>query len=510
MLRRMTRPVVMTSGNVTSAPQVISDQAARSELAGIAPFGLVHDRDIVNRVDDSVVRIAAGDTRILRRGRGYAPAPIRLPLGFAETPELLALGGDLKSTFCLVKDGAAVLSQHIGDLDDVATYADFVRTIDLYRGILSASPDVIVHDAHPEYRSTRFGRALASASGAKLCETQHHHAHLASCLAENGRALDAASVLGIVLDGLGYGADGTIWGGEFLLADYRSFERLATFKPVAMLGGDKASREPWRNLYAHLMAEIGWANLTLNFSDLALYRALDDKPRNILDSMLKGSVNAPLASSCGRLFDAAAAAMGLCFETQSYEGEAASMLEAIDDENALRADDASLDYPFSIPRMKPSGLPYIEPIAVWTAILGDLILDTPLGVMSARFHRGLASAIAAMALKLARRDGEQGPLFDTVALSGGCFNNRVLLEEVVRRLESQHFKVLTHTRVPAGDGGLALGQATIAAAHLHGNRNKKDIRGTTPCASESPAASSELTTRSESSRPSMSAASSAK
>jgi hydrogenase maturation protein HypF len=258
------------------------------------------------------------------------------------------------------------------------------------------------------------------------------------------------------------------------------------------------------------MAEMGWANFTVNFSDLALCQALDAKPRKILDSMLRSATNAPLASSCGRLFDAAAAAMGLCFERQGYEGEAASQLEAIVDEEALRTGDASLDYPFTIPRLKGSGLPYIEPLAVWYAILGDLILDTPRGVMSARFHRGLARAICAMAIKIADRGNEKGSAFDTVALTGGCFNNRVLLEEVTRGLEREDFTVLSHTRVPAGDGGLALGQAAIAAAHLQDKKTTKTIGGTTPCASESPAASSELTTRSESSRPSMSAASSAK
>ncbi len=486
LLRRMNRPVVMTSGNLSNAPQVISDEAARERLGTIAPFALVHDRDILNRVDDSVVRFAAGAVRVLRRSRGYAPAPVRLPHGFETALELLALGGDLKSTFCFVKSGNVVLSQHIGDLDDVQTFDDLTHAIGLYREMLATTPRVIVADLHPTYRSTALAKKVAAGEGVPLIQVQHHHAHIASCLAENGWPLDGPSVLGIALDGLGFGSDGGIWGGEFLLADYAGFTRLGTFKPVAMLGGDKASREPWRNLYAHLMAEIGWGAFAMNFAELDIHAALAAKPRKILDAMLKDGTNAPKASSCGRLFDAVAASVGLAFERQGYEGEAAAQLEAVVDRNALETGDLALDYPFTIPNLKASGLPYIEPLAVWNAILGDLILKTPAGVIAARFHRGLARALCAMAVKLARRDSETGTRFDTVALSGGCFQNRILLELTVLLLEEQGFSVLTQTSVPAGDGGLALGQAAIAAAQIirNGTQDIKSIGGSNPCASE--------------------------
>ncbi|MEQ1650915.1 MAG: Sua5/YciO/YrdC/YwlC family protein, partial [Hyphomicrobium sp.] len=486
LLRRMQRPVVMTSGNLSNAPQVISETDAKAHLQSIAPYALVHDRDILNRIDDSVVRMSAGSIRVLRRARGYAPASVRLPAGFEDAPEILGLGGDLKSTFCLAKGGSAILSQHIGDLDEAATFADFEHTLKLYQELFEASPDVVVADMHPGYRSTRFAIDLASDLKVPLCHVQHHHAHIASCLAENGRALAAAPVLGIALDGLGYGHHGEIWGGEFMLADYRGFERVATFKPVAMLGGDQASREPWRNLYAHLMAEMGWANFAVNFAELDVYRALSAKPRKIVDTMLRDHINAPLASSCGRLFDAAAAAMGICFDTQGYEGEAAARLEAIADEDALYSADGALDYPFSIPRLKGSNLPYIEPIGVWNAILGDLILKTPPGVMSARFHRGLARVICALAVKLARRDSEAGPRFDTIALSGGCFHNRILLEQVITQLQAEGFTVLSHATIPAGDGGLALGQVAIAAAQILNKNENTTIGGTAPCASVYP------------------------
>jgi hydrogenase maturation protein HypF len=479
ILRRMDRPVVMTSGNLSDEPQVIDDDEMRERLAGIATYALTHDRPIANRVDDSVVRVIDGTIHLLRRARGYAPAPIALPPEFRQARDLLAFGGELKATFCLFKNGEAILSQHQGDLEDPRTFADYEKNLGLYAKLFAHEPQAFVADLHPEYLSTKLAQSRAADEALPLILTQHHHAHIAACLAENGRSLNAPAVLGVVLDGLGYGDDGTLWGGEFLLADYSAYERLGTFKPIAMLGGNQASREPWRNLYAHLMAEIGWAEFSLNFADLEIYRDLAARPRNLLDSMLKNSANAPLASSCGRLFDAVAAAVDICRERQGYEGEAAARLEAAVDERALREESEELAYPFTIPRLRNSGLPYIEPKAVWNAILGDLILRTPAGVIAARFHRGLARAIVAMALKLAQRDAETGARFDTVALSGGCFHNKILLQEVVQLLRDKNFIVLTHARVPAGDGGLALGQAAIAAARLIGD---------SACASASPAA----------------------
>jgi hydrogenase maturation protein HypF len=466
VLRRMNVPVVMTSGNASDEPQVIDDADAQARLRGIATYALVHDREIANRVDDSVVRVVAGRTRTLRRARGYAPAPIALPPGFETAPQLLAMGGELKTTFCLVKDGEAVLSQHQGDLENVATYDDYRKNLALYAELFDHLPVVLVADRHPEYLSSKLARERATQAHVGLIEVQHHYAHVAACLAENGRPLAAPPVLGIVLDGLGWGDDDTLWGGEFLLANYRECTRLGTFKSVAMPGATQAVREPWRNLYAHLVAEMGWAAFTLNFAELELHDFLAGKPRATLDAMIKGGLNAPLASSCGRLFDAVAAAAGLCRERQRYEGEAAMRLEALVDTDTLRDEDEQLAYPFAIPKLRASGLPYIEPLAMWNALLGDLILRTPVPVIAARFHKGLAKALVAMTTKLARRDAEDGPRFDTVALSGGCFQNRVLFEQTVRRLEATGFTVLTHAAVPANDGGLALGQAAIAAARL--------------------------------------------
>jgi hydrogenase maturation protein HypF len=461
-LRRLDRPVVMTSGNLSDEPQAIDNDEAVERLRGIADFALLHDRAIVNRIDDSVVRVAAGAPRILRRARGHAPGAIALPPGFEAAPAILAFGGELKAAFCLTKDGQAILSQHQGDLENAATLADYEKNLRLYAGLFEHRPAALAADRHPGYLSTRLAREAARAQGLPLLEVQHHHAHIAACLAENGRPLDAPPVLGIALDGLGYGDDGTIWGGEFLLADYRQYRRVGTFKPVAMPGGSKAIREPWRSTYAHLMAELGWARFALSYDGLELFAFLAGKPRATLDAMIGQGVNAPLASSCGRLFDAVAAAVGLSREAAAHEGQGAMMLEAAVDPAALREEDEALAYPFAIPRLGGTGLPYIEPVAMWQALLGDLVLETPAGVIAARFHRGLARAIAAMAGR-ALADAEE---VDAIALSGGCFQNRILLEETVARLAPLGRNILLQSAVPSNDGGLALGQAAIAAATM--------------------------------------------
>jgi hydrogenase maturation protein HypF len=468
VVRRMGRPVVMTSGNLGGAPPVLNDDVAKERLSSIADFALVHDRTIANRVDDSVARFMGGRARLFRRARGYAPAPIGLPSGFEEAPPLLAFGAELKSTFCLLAEGKAVLSQHQGDLEERDTIDDYRKNLALYAELFEHSPKALVADRHPEYASSKLARERAVADGLPLLEVQHHHAHAAACLAENGWPLDGPPILGIVLDGLGLGADGELWGGEFLLADYREASRLGTFKPVALLGGDQASREPWRNLYAHLMAEMGWPAFAASFGELELYRRLANKPRRVLDRMLERRINAPRASSCGRLFDAVAAAVGLSFDRQAYEGQAGALLEALVDEDLLRSDDEEQAYPFSTPRLDREGLPYIEPLPMWRALLGDLLRDTSPPVIAARFHRGLARAVAAMAVKV--RGDEREPRFRTVALSGGCFQNRILFEETSRRLCGAGLEVLAHEQVPPNDGGLALGQVVVAAARLIAER----------------------------------------
>jgi hydrogenase maturation protein HypF len=474
MLKLISRPIVLTSGNLSQEPQCISNADAKSRLAAIADYFLFHDREIVNRLDDSVVRVIGDRPVYLRRARGAAPAPIPLPASFAEAPDVLALGGELKNTFCLIKNGKAIMSQHIGDLEDARTYADYQYNLDLYVDSFKHCASRIVVDLHPEYLSSKLGRQKASNQNLPLDQVQHHHAHVASCLADNLWPLDAGPVLGVALDGLGYGCDGTFWGGEFLLADYASFERLGTFKPVALLGGSQAMYEPWRNTYAHIMAEMGWPAYKMNFEELELTKFFESKPLATFESMLKSGINAPLVSSCGRLFDAVAAAMGICREHASYEGQAAIELEAIVDMNTLHNETEALGYPFAVPRLAGKGLPYIEPLAVWQAVLADLFLHTDRAVMAARFHKGLAKAIVHMVQKLCTRDEERW--LNTVALSGGVFQNKILQELVVERLCAEGFTVLTHRQVPANDGGLSLGQAVISAAsQIQENKERSHV-----------------------------------
>lgn len=463
MLRRMERPIVLTSGNRADEPQWTDNELAKARLGGIAEYFLLHDRPIAQRVDDSVTTVMGGSSRVFRRSRGYAPAQIPLPTGFKEAPRVLAMGGELKNTFCLLKDGQAVLSHHIGDLENALTLADFRRALLHYGELFEHVPDVLAIDRHPEYLSGKIGRELAVEQALPVSEVQHHHAHIAACLVENGIPIDHPPVLGIALDGLGYGDDDQLWGGEFLLADYRTAGRVGTFKSVRMLGGEQAIKEPWRNTYAHLMAELGWARFAMNYEELDLYQYLARKPRVTLDQMLARGINSPPASSCGRLFDAVAAALGLCPDRVSYEGQAAVELEQIVDQSTVEREDETLAYPFTIPYLKGLNLPYIEPLAMWHALLGDLILKTPRPVMAARFHKGLANVICAMAEKLTRvEEGER--TVHHIALSGGVFQNRVLFELVTAKLEGLGFTVFSHRQIPPNDGGLALGQAAVAAA----------------------------------------------
>ncbi len=464
MLQRMDRPIVMTSGNRSGQPQCISNEQARDQLADLATFALCHNRPIANRIDDSVVRVDRGIPRLIRRARGYAPAALTLPPGFSREIRITAMGSEMKNTFCLVTQGRAVVSQHMGDLENLHVATEAECSLQLFQQLFDHQTDAFAVDRHSDYHSTQLGHDLASPN-TPLVEVQHHHAHVASCLAENGRSLDAGPVLGIVMDGSGMGDDGTIWGGEFLVADYLAYQREACLKPVALPGSSAAVREPWRNAYAHLMAEMGWPELAMNFADLEIFRRLDSLPRATLDGMIATGTNTPLASSCGRLFDAVAALTGLAWGQQAYEGEAAMRLEAVVDGASL-GEPADLVYPFMLPSLAGSGMPYIEPLAMWRAVLGDLLLGTPVGTIAARFHRGLADVIVRTAEKIATRHG-----LDTVVLSGGCFQNAILFDLVHQGLDALQLNVLSHSAFPANDGGLALGQAVVALARVQQEKN---------------------------------------
>ncbi len=463
LLQRMTRPIVLTSGNLSDEPQCIDNGDARDRLCGIADFFLMHDRGIAHRVDDSVVRVMAGAPRVMRRARGFAPASIRLPAGFAAAPPMLAMGAELKNTFCLLRDGEAILSHHMGDLADARCLDDYQQSLASYQALFEHDAQAIVVDRHPEYLSRKFGLALAESRGIACVEVQHHHAHLAACMAENGLDPDTQPVLGIALDGLGFGDDGTLWGGEFLLADYRQSRRVARLRPAAMPGGAQAVHEPWRNTYAQLMQHVGWNQFVARYGDLSLCHFLAAQPRDLLDTMIARGINSPLASSCGRLFDAAAAAAGVCCERALYEGQAAVELETQIDRHALAHESDALAYPFAVARADESGLVSIDPAPMWTALLDDVQRAVPLPLIAARFHKGLAIGLVDTVLALSLRHPEV-QAGGAVALSGGVFQNRALLEQVAMRLGQRGFSVITHHQTPFNDGGLALGQAAIAAA----------------------------------------------
>ena len=454
LLQELDEPLVMTSGNRSDEPQCVDNGEARSRLGGIADAFLLHDRDIVNRLDDSVVQIADGKARLLRRGRGYAPASLPLPPGMAGSPSVLAMGGELKNTFCLLQDDRLILSQHLGDLENAPTLKDYRRSLGLYRDLFQHRPAMIAVDRHPDYLSTQHGQALAETEGLPCVPVQHHHAHIAACLAEHGWPVEGPKVLGIALDGLGMGEDGALWGGEFLLCDYADSRRLAGFVPVPMLGGTAAMREPWRNAYAHLRLVLGWETLVREYGHTEIVRFLQSKPLATLERMWTQRLNSPPASSCGRLFDAVAAIIDVCRDAAAYEGQAACELESL----ASPAFDSERErgYGYSIERDAVPWTLSWKPL--WRGLLDDLSAGLPLPILAARFHHGLAQAVAEVAAALCREQD-----ISNCILSGGVFQNRLLLEETARRLRAFGLDILMPKRVPANDGGLALGQAVIAA-----------------------------------------------
>ncbi|WP_425107365.1 carbamoyltransferase HypF [Ancylobacter sp.] len=450
LMEAVARPLVMTSANRSGEPQIFRDDAARVGLAEIVDGFLTHDRPIARRLDDSVVQFAAGRPQVMRRGRGLAPAPRALPAGFEEAAPVLALGGALKSAICLTTGGKALLSHHLGDLDEPATQDAFEQAFADYSALFDHRPAAIAVDTHPDYPPSRYGAALAQARGLPLIAVQHHHAHIAAVMAERGWPLEGGPVIGIALDGLGHGEDGTIWGAEILICDYRTSRRLGRLRPIPLAGGDAANREPWRVLLAHLDAALGPAAVPgAPFAGLQVAT---------LRAMIARGLNAPLASSAGRLFDAMAALLGLAPSRLSFEGEAAMALQAV-------AETAGVvpSYPFGLAPM--GDLMEIDPTPMWQAACADQAAGRAPGIIARRFHAGVAEAFASVALSLAAQHGA-----GAIALSGGVCQNALLLEMLVAWLESSGRTLLLPGEVPANDGGLALGQAAVAAARLEDAR----------------------------------------
>ena len=434
-------PLVMTSGNASDEPIVHRDADALERLGAIADLFLLHDRPIESRADDSIVRVVHVRSRrhevVLRRARGYAPCPVRLPVPAREP--ILAVGGELKSTCAIVRGRDAHLGPHLGDLGDERAYRSFVEETRRLARLLDVTPRVVAHDLHPGYRSTAWAASLA---GVERVPVQHHHAHLASCLADNGVDLPT---IGVTWDGTGLGPDGHVWGGEFLTGDLGGFARAAHLEEVPLAGGDAAIREPWRMAATFLAVAYGDAapGLPLDFvrrSDAAAWR--------IVSAATARGLNAPPTSSAGRLFDAVAALLGVRDQV-SFEAQAAMALEALAEREADRL------YPVHVDGT------IVRTTDVIRGVVDDLLAAVPAARIAARFHATLAALVGDVCDALRARSG-----IPRVALTGGVFQNAWLLRATVRGLRARGFRVLVHRRVPPNDGGLALGQAAVAARRL--------------------------------------------
>jgi len=441
--------LVMTSGNLADEPICTDPAEADERLAGIADAWLHHDRGIHVACDDSVVRAMGDQLLPIRRSRGYAPLPVMLPV---PAPAVLAVGGELKTTVCLAQGRHAWLSQHIGDTAHVETLELLARTARTVAELARITPEVVVADAHPGYLSRRWAQEHARAAGAGFVTVQHHHAHLASLLAEWGVSL-GEQVLGVTFDGTGFGMDGTIWGGELLLGDYRQVARVGHVRPIPLPGGDAAIRRPARVGLAHLaVAGIPWA------PDLPPVAAADDVERRVLATMVASSVGCTPTTSMGRLFDAVASLLGVC-QDADYEGQAAIELEALAAAAAPSADDSSA-WAWQLTGGAYADDPLLlDPAGSLAAGVAAVRSGVESGRAALAFHEAVADAVLAAAVRVRDVHGTS-----TVGLTGGVFQNAVLTRACTSRLERTGFVVLTHRTVPPNDGGLALGQVAVVAA----------------------------------------------
>lgn len=440
LLDRFAGPLVMTSGNLSEEPIAIGNREAVERLSDIADAFLFHDRDIYARYDDSVVRVL-GDTVVpIRRARSYAPAPIDLP--FTARRDILACGAQQKNTFCLVKESKAFLSQHIGELENLETLLHFESSLETFKRLFRIEPRVIAHDMHPDYLSTRFAHDYADPSAMRVV-VQHHHAHVVSAMAEHGIA---EPVIGVAYDGTGYGTDGAVWGGEILVADWKSFKRIGHLRYAPMPGGEAAIRKPYR-----MAAGYVWSLCAASEAEFAPFIAtLPVGERIILRRQLEVQLNTPLTSSCGRLFDGAAALLDVRREAV-YEGQAAVELEALADP---RVDDI---YPFDV--LREGDVWVVDPAATLRALWCDFRAGRSISTVAAAFH----NTVAAFTLDVCREARDEHGL-NRVVLSGGCFQNALLIRRLLDGLQAGGFEVFTHRLVPPNDGGLSLGQAVVAYA----------------------------------------------
>jgi len=449
----------MTSGNYSEEPIATGNDEALERLARLADAFLLHDREIHARCDDSVTRVFAGAELPVRRSRGYAPYPVHLPFSVRQ---VLAVGAELKNTFCLTRERYAFLSQHIGDMENYETLRFFEMMVEQLARTFRIQPEIVACDMHPGYLATRYAQRIVSefqvpgclanlkpeTSNLELVEVQHHHAHIAACMAENGLSGERP-VIGVSFDGTGYGTDGAIWGGEFLIADYASFRRVAHLKYVPLPGGDAAIRRPYRIALAHLWAAgVEWED------DLPPVAAAPATERAILARQLERGLNVVPTSSIGRLFDAVSSLAGVR-QTVNYEAQAAIELEN------LALDDKTGVYPFELASHATRNTQHttrIDPAPCIRAVVADVRAGVPAGIIAARFHSGLARVVCDVCLRLREETG-----LNEVALSGGVFQNVTLLGKALPLLQEAGFTVYTHRLVPPNDACISLGQAVVAS-----------------------------------------------
>ncbi len=464
LLRDVCLPLVMTSGNLSEEPIARDNDEALRRLSGIADYFLVHNRDIYSRYDDSVAIVERGTSQLVRRARSYAPYPVRLPF---KTREVLSCGAEEKNTFCLTRDNYAFVSQHIGDMENMETLEHFDSTISLYKGLFHIEPEIVAHDLHPDYLATKYARELGE-SGMKLVPVQHHHAHIASCMADNGLE---TPVIGVAFDGTGMGADGNIWGGEFLVADYRSFRRVAHLEYLPLPGGAAAIRRPYRTAIGYILTLLGEDALNavvaaLNEvkgkqSRLASIGQVDEVEIEVIKRQIERKINSPLCSSVGRLFDAISALLGIRGEID-YEGQAAVELEMAAYSGVIAASisreaisSAQGSYPYGI--VTDKGIRVVRLSDLLSTVVEDLRRGVSERTIAVKFHNTVARMTNEMCRLIADQTG-----IHQVALSGGVFQNRLLLRKAVSLLESSGLQAFTHRQVPCNDGGVSLGQAVIA------------------------------------------------
>jgi hydrogenase maturation protein HypF len=459
LLRDTGLPLVMTSGNLSEEPIARDNDEALRRLSGIADYFLIHNRDIYSRYDDSVAIVERDTSQLIRRARSYAPHPIHLSFG---ARQVLGCGAEEKNTFCLTKDNYAFLSQHIGDMENMETLEHFDSTISLYKRLFHIEPEIVAHDLHPDYLATKYAQELGE-PGIKLIPVQHHHAHIASCMADNGLE---DPVIGVAFDGTGMGADGNIWGGEFMAADYRDYKRVGHLEYLPLPGGDAAIKRPCRTAIGYILTLLGENALNTVIaseakqSRLASIGQVSEVEIEVTKRQIERKINSPLTSSMGRLFDAISALLGIRGEID-YEAQAAVELEMAAHSFVIaRGLDEAIAgnnerYPYRI--VAAEGIRIVHLKDLLSAVIEDLRQGISKGRISVRFHNTVAQMVNEMCHLIADESGVR-----QVALSGGVFQNRLLLRKTVSLLESSGFRVFTHRQVPCNDGGISLGQAVIA------------------------------------------------